>query len=85
MKLLPIVKQVKVKDPYKLVLVFTSNEVKIYDMEPLLLQHPKDPLNKKSFFKKAHVAFGTVEWNDEISICPDSLYLKSTPYPAKDL
>ena len=46
-KLLPRVKAVQVKEPYKLILTFTTNEVKTYDMEPLLKAHPQDPLNNK--------------------------------------
>ena len=76
-KLLPRVKAVLVKEPYKLILTFTTNETKIYDMGPFLHDHPKCKLNDVSLFKNAYVAFGTVEWNDDFSLCPDSLYLDS--------
>ena len=82
-KLLPRVKKVQVEDPYRLVLTFTTNEVRLYDMEPLLKQHPQDPLKDKKLFRKAYVSFGTVEWNEDISLCPDSLYLDSQPVVKK--
>ncbi len=82
-KLLPRVKEVQVKEPYKLILTFTTDEVRTYDMEPLLKAHPTDPLNDKKLFRKAYVSFGTVEWNDDISLCPDSLYLDSQPLVPK--
>lgn len=75
----PRVKKVRVENPYKLILTFTTDEIKVYDMGPLLKEHPKDPLNNKKLFQKAYVSFGTVEWNNDISLCPDSLYLESQP------
>jgi hypothetical protein len=28
---------------------------------------------------KAHIAYGTVVWNDEIDLSPDTLYLRGRP------
>lgn len=78
-KLLPRIKAVQIEEPYRLVLTFTTNEVKMYDMGPFLKEHPNCKLNDVALFKNAYVAFGTVEWGDDFSLCPDALYLDSQP------
>ena len=63
----------------RLLLVFSTGEIKIYDCT-WALNHPmmKD-LNDVLFFKRAHVSHGTVAWSKKIDLAPDDLYKNSVP------
>ena len=74
--LLDIIK-VTPKDNYILHLIFENQEEKEFDCKPLLDWKVYEPLKDIEFFKKAHVEYGTVVWNDNIDIAPESLYLES--------
>jgi uncharacterized protein DUF2442 len=64
-------------EDFKLELTFTNNEVKEFDMKPYLSYPVYEELKDASFFMKAKVMLGTVVWNDEIDMSPDTLYLDS--------
>lgn len=65
------------KDNYILHLTFQNEEQKEFDCKPLLDWKVYEPLRNIEFFKKAHVKYGTVVWNENIDIAPESLYLES--------
>lgn len=73
------VKSVKPLDGYKLLLTFTNDEKKIYDMSDKLEYEVFKPLSDIDMFRRAYVECGTVTWNDEIDICPDTMYMNSIP------
>ena len=75
--LLPRVKALKIEDPYKLILSFTNDEVKVYDMQKYLDENSQNKLQAKKLFNTAYVSFGAVEWADDFSICADVLYTDS--------
>ena len=64
---------------YRLLIGFSSGEKKIYDVQPLLSQPTFEPLSNKALFKQAHIDYGTVIWNDDLDLCPESLYRDSIP------
>ena len=66
-------------DDYKLFLTFTNGERRIFDAKPLLEADAFKPLVSKSFFKSVKVAYGSVQWPQEIDYCPDTLYMESVP------
>lgn len=65
------------KDNYILHLTFENEEQKEFDCKPLLDWKVYEPLRDIEFFKKAQVKYGTVVWNENIDIAPESLYLES--------
>lgn len=73
----PRVKTLEVKDNYILELGFTNGEKGIFSVEPYLSYPVYEPLKDKEIFKRATVSFGFVNWNGEIDIDPDTLYLES--------
>jgi hypothetical protein len=78
----PRVTAVVPNDDYTLTLTFTSGEVKRYDMKPWLDKGVFRELQNIGYFRCARVdrdGFGTVEWPNEQDLCPDMLYLDSTP------
>lgn len=66
-----------VLDGYKLLLVFTNDEEKIFDCSPYLDKGIFRLLADKSYFAAVKVVDGTVQWPDEQDFCPDTLYMDS--------
>ena len=81
--LLPRVKTLKIEDPYRLILTFTNDEIRVYDMKQYLDENPKDSLHNKKIFNTAYVSFGAIEWKNDFSICADVLYTDSQPLAKK--
>ena len=75
----PRVAAVKPGEDYQLLLTFTNGEMRRFDAHPLLALPAYHKLQCKAFFKTAAIAFGTVQWPDDIDCCPDTLYAKSVP------
>ena len=73
----PRVKDVKSTDDYKLVLTFTNNEVKIFDVTPYLEKGFFKQLKDKSYFKNVKPFMDSVQWQNGQDFCPDTLYLES--------
>ena len=73
----PRIAEVIPTDDYKLKLVFTNGERRLYNCESLLNFGVFHELQDKNYFKKARVLHGTVVWPHEQDICPDTLYLDS--------
>ena len=74
------VKEVKPLEDYKLFLKFSNDENRIFDVIPLLEKPVYKPLKDKNLFNKVHIVYGyTIAWNNELDMCPDSLYIDSKP------
>jgi hypothetical protein len=76
----PTVKEVKVMDDYKLHLKFDNGEEKLFDAKILLAKIPFTPLANKAVFNSVRTNGITVQWLEDIDICPDDLYYGSIPY-----
>lgn len=74
----PRVVSVRALDDYKLSLVFDNGEHRIFNAQKLLNYPPFAPLKNETFFRLAHVQYGTVCWPGDIDYCPDTLYRQST-------
>ena len=77
--LCPRVAAVTALDEYRLDIVFTNGERRVFDASPLLTVPAFRPLQSKAFFQAVKVAYGTVSWANNIDYCPDTLYLESLP------
>jgi len=73
----PRVKTVRPLANYQLLLRFTNNEEKVFDMAPYLNDGVFTALKNEALFTKAHINWGTVVWNDDVDMSPDTLYLES--------
>ena len=67
--------KVQCRDKYKLEVTFANGKVKLVDMNPVIaeggvFERIKDP----SYFRKAHVDYGTVVWDEMLDIAPEYLY-----------
>jgi hypothetical protein len=61
---------------YSIEAEFETGEVRRFDMCPDLDLPAFAPLMEPGLFMRAHVAHGSVGWNDEIDLPPDTLYLR---------
>jgi hypothetical protein len=79
----PYVKSVQPRDDYLLILTFESGEKRVFDMKPYLDRPVFASLRNASLFKTARVVSGSVEWQGEIDLSYDTLYLESKPLKTK--
>lgn len=75
----PRVLSVSPLEDYRLSITFTNGEQRIFDAKPLLSIGVFQKLQSKHFFDSVKVAFGSVQWPQDIDYCPDTLYAQSTP------
>ena len=73
----PRIAAVKAVADYELIITFTNAEQKVFDMKPYLDKGVFKALQDKELFKKAYVNWGTVVWNEDLDMSPDTLYLDS--------
>ena len=73
----PRVLSVQPLDNYKLKLKFTDNSLREFDMKPYLNYPVFEDLKKIELFNAASIFLGTVKWNDDIDMSPDTLFLES--------
>jgi hypothetical protein len=74
--LLDVVK-VEVKQDYKLLIEFENGEKRLFDMFPYMDKKPFVQLKGSPLFARAFVDYGTVVWQGEIDIAPETLYDRS--------
>jgi len=73
----PYVKDIKIINSKNIELLFTNNEKKIFDITPYLEKGVFKKLKNPTIFKTARVVSGSVEWQGEIDLSYDTLYLES--------
>ena len=67
------VTSVEVRPNFHLLLTFSNNQKREFDMNPYLHLPVYQPLQNIGFFGMAHVEYGTVVWPGEIDIAPETL------------
>jgi hypothetical protein len=78
----PYVKSIKFKDDYSLLLTFENGEKRIFDLKPYFEKPVFARLKNANLFKIARVVSGSVEWQAEVDLSYDTLYLESKPVKA---
>jgi len=73
----PRVKSVKPNPDYSLTLIFTDDEVRIFDMKPYLHIGIFKELKNMSLFNSVRPFLGSIQWENGQDLCPDTLYLES--------
>ncbi len=76
----PRAKEAKPLADYKILVIFDTGEKKIYDIKPQLSHVFFAPLIDESLFKTVRANGITIEWDNDIDICPDDLYYGSAIY-----
>ncbi len=75
----PDVISVKPLQDFKLLVQFETGESRRFDVEPLLDFPVYQRLRKASYFSSARVENGTVVWDEQCDLSPDSIYLQGEP------
>lgn len=75
----PSVRKAEPKQGYKLIVHFSNDEVREFDVSPYLDKGIFAELRDDEYFKKVRVEFGAVEWPNQQDFSKDTLYLNSTP------
>lgn len=73
----PYVKSVKPQEDYCLLITFENDEKRIFDLKPYLDKPVFARLKNSALFKTARVVSGSVEWQGEVDLSYDTLYLES--------
>jgi len=73
----PYVKSVKPQENYYLLLTFKNGEKRIFDLKPYLDKPVFTRLKNIAQFKTARVVSGSVEWQGDVDLSYDTLYLES--------
>ncbi len=73
----PYVKSIRFKDDHCLLLTFENGEKRVFDLKPYLEKPVFARLKNAALFKTARVVSGSVEWQGEIDLSYDTLYLES--------
>ena len=75
----PKIISISPNDDYTLLVTFSDDKVKLYDMNPLLTKSPFNQLRDKNFFFSVQVDVGGygVSWNDFIDLSEYELYVNS--------
>jgi len=73
----PYVKSIQPQDNYCLLLTFENGEKRVFDLKPYFDKPVFAGLKNAALFKTARVVSGSVEWQGEIDLSYDTLYLES--------
>lgn len=71
----PRVKDVKPSDDYTLIITFTNNEVKLFDVKSYLETGDFKELRDKGMFCSVRPFMGSIQWLNGLDLCPDTLYM----------
>jgi len=63
-------------DQFELLLEFNDGSVKCFDVKPYLKYPAFQRLREDGLFAQAHVAQGTVVWDERLDFSPETLYLQ---------
>jgi hypothetical protein len=64
-------------DDYKVSIIFDNDEKRIFDVKPYLEDRYYAPLKNPMVFRSVKINPITIEWLNDIDICPDELYYNS--------
>lgn len=61
-------------DDYRLEIMFSNGEERIFDFKPLLDMQCYKPLQDVETFRRVYIDQGTAAWNDDIDIASETLF-----------
>ena len=73
----PRIKAVKAQDDYKILLTFTNDELKIFDMKPYINKGFFKQLQDRNYFNTVKPFMDSIQWKNGQDLCPDTLYVDS--------
>jgi hypothetical protein len=79
----PRVTKVKPVFNFQLELTFSNGEEKVLDMKPYLNTGRFTELKNEALFASVVCSMGSIQWQNGLDLCPDTLYEESEPYKKK--
>ena len=73
----PRVKLVTPNKNYTLTITFSNGEIKLFDVKPYLEIGKFKELKEPGIFNSVKPFLGSIQWINELDLCPDMLYLES--------
>ena len=73
----PRVADVKPNQDFTLNLTFINGEKRVFDMKPYLNIGRFTELKDKTMFSSVVPALGSIQWQNGLDLCPDTLYEES--------
>ena len=70
----PRVKSVQPQPDYKLLLTFSNNEHRVFDVKPYLSKGIFSSLKDTDLFNQVKQFNGSILWPGDLDLCPDTLY-----------
>jgi hypothetical protein len=77
------VTEVRTEIDFKLKLTFTNGEKRVFDVKPYLNTGRFAELKNKAMFSSVVCTLGSIQWQNGLDLCPDTLYEESEPYKIK--
>lgn len=74
----PRIKSVKPNADFTLIITFDNHETKLFDVKPYLEKGRFQSLKNLDVFCSVKPFMGSIQWNNELDLCPDTLYECST-------
>ena len=78
----PDVVAVTPREHFCLDVSFANGEKKRFDVRPFLHLPVFKRLQSAGYFDRAHVENGTVVWDEQLDLSPDTLYLQGVAVPS---
>jgi len=75
----PRVVNVKPEADFSLLITFSNNEKRIFDVKPYLQTGIFKELKELKIFNSVKPFLGSIQWSNGVDLCPDTLYLDSKP------
>ena len=75
----PRVIDVRPEQNFSHLITFSNGEVKNFDVKPYLGIGVFKELQDLSLFNSVKPCLGSIQWANGVDLCPDTLYLESTP------
>jgi hypothetical protein len=72
----PRIKKVHPNEDYTLSILFDNNEEKIFDVKPYLEKGIFKQLKDRRIFNSVKPFLGSIQWQNGLDFCPDTLYLE---------
>lgn len=81
----PDIKNVEILKEYKLLLTFSNDEVRLFDIKPYLKYPVFKALNSESELNMFSIVDGTIEWKCGAELSADTFYLGSSSVDKSEL
>jgi hypothetical protein len=79
----PRVADVKPELDFKLKITFTNGDKRMFDVKPYLNTGRFTELKNSELFSSVVCILGSIQWQNGLDLCPDTLYEESEPYEKK--